>query len=144
MAKSLTRKQSKFTDEYIKTGNGTRSALTAYDTEDPNTAGKIANENLNNPKIQNAISQALGKLAINEDTIAGKIAEGLEAKKIAFNFETKSFEVINYPDYNIQHKYLTALIDILGVKAPEKHQHKITGILGVDTLDKIRERLNIF
>jgi len=141
MAKKLTRKEAKFVDEYVETGNGTRSALVAYETEDTNTAGKIANTNLNKPKIQNAITQALGALKIDENTIAQKIAGGLEARRVVFNKTTGEWEVFDYPDYSVQHKYLTSLIEILGAKAPEKRETKVTGLLGVDTLDKIRERL---
>lgn len=51
MANKLTPKQKKFADEYIKTGNGTKSALKTYDTDDYSTAASIANENLNKPEI---------------------------------------------------------------------------------------------
>lgn len=143
MAKKLTRKQAKFTDEYIKTGNGSKSAMVAYETDSPDSAKTIAHKNLNNNKIQTVIAQALAKKKITEDTIAQKIADGLEAKKVAFNFDTKSFEQLDYPDYAIQHKFLNSLIEILGVKAPEKHQHTLSGVVGIDTLDKIRDRLGV-
>lgn len=52
MAKGkLTPKQKKFADKYLETGNGTRSALAAYDTEDYQTAASIAEENLRKPEI---------------------------------------------------------------------------------------------
>ena len=52
MAKGkLTPKQKKFADKYLETGNGTRSALAAYDTEDYQTAASIAEENLKKPEI---------------------------------------------------------------------------------------------
>jgi phage terminase small subunit len=47
----LTKKQKKFADEYLETGNGTRAALKAYDTMSENTAGMIASENIRKPKI---------------------------------------------------------------------------------------------
>lgn len=48
----LTKKQKAFADEYITTGNGTKSALKAYETNDYSTAGNIASDNLKNPKIE--------------------------------------------------------------------------------------------
>lgn len=52
MAKGkLTPKQKKFADKYLETGNGTKSALETYDTEDYQTAASIAGENLNKPEI---------------------------------------------------------------------------------------------
>lgn len=54
----LTRKQEKFVKEFIDTGNGTQSALKAYDTTDEVTAGSIAWENLRKPQIQQAIQDS--------------------------------------------------------------------------------------
>lgn len=48
----LTPKQKKFADEYMKTGNGTQSALKTYNTTDYDTASSIAKENLRKPQIQ--------------------------------------------------------------------------------------------
>ena len=57
--RKLTRKQARFVDEYIETGNGTQSALSVYDTEDYNTAHVIASENLQKPTVQQAIAERL-------------------------------------------------------------------------------------
>lgn len=57
--KELTRKQEVFVSTYVATGNGTQSALAAYDTKDENTAAVIAVENLSKPKIVNALLDAL-------------------------------------------------------------------------------------
>jgi len=143
MAKRLTKKEAVFCDEYIETGNGTKSALKAYNTTDPRTAGKIANTNLNKNKIQTKIAQALGKHKIDENTIAKKIAGGLEARRVVFNPVFKSFEELEFPDYATQHKYLTTLVEILGVKAPDKHEHKFAGVLGIDSVEAIRDRLGM-
>ena len=53
----LTPKQKRFVDKYLETGNGTRSALEAYDTEDYNTAHSIASENLQKPTIMAYLEQ---------------------------------------------------------------------------------------
>ena len=51
----LTKKQKGFVKDYIETGNGLKSALNNYDTDDENVAGVIAYDNLRKPKIVNAI-----------------------------------------------------------------------------------------
>lgn len=51
MARRLTKKQKEFADKYVDTGNATKSALQAYDTEDYQTAATIANENMKKPEI---------------------------------------------------------------------------------------------
>jgi phage terminase small subunit len=55
MAKRLSKKEKEFIEEYAKTGNGTRSALKAYDTTSENVASVIAHENIRKPRIWNAI-----------------------------------------------------------------------------------------
>jgi len=50
MAK-LTHKQKKFANHYIETGNGTQSALKAYDTKSEIVAASIGTENLRKPKV---------------------------------------------------------------------------------------------
>lgn len=54
MAKTpkLTPKQKVFVEEYVKTKNGVKAALKAYDTKDYSTAGSIAVENLQKPAIR--------------------------------------------------------------------------------------------
>jgi phage terminase small subunit len=49
--RGITPKQKIFADEYIKTGNGQRSALKAYDTVKPKVATVIASENLIKPSV---------------------------------------------------------------------------------------------
>ncbi len=61
----LTKKQAEFVKEYLDTGNGTQAALKAYDTEDPNTAGAIASENLRKPKIIEYLESVADKVASN-------------------------------------------------------------------------------
>jgi len=52
----LTKKEKDFADAYLETGNGTRSALKAYDTESENTAAVQAYDNLRKTKIQNYLA----------------------------------------------------------------------------------------
>lgn len=60
MAKTkLTPKQAVFVKEYVKTKNGTKAALIAYDTTDYRTANNIASENL----AKKAVIEALEALS---------------------------------------------------------------------------------
>lgn len=56
MAKTkLTPKQAVFVKEYVKTKNGTKAALIAYDTDDYNTASAMASENLTKKAVIEAL-----------------------------------------------------------------------------------------
>lgn len=63
---NLTVRQRKFADEYIKTGNGTQSAIKAGYSEF--SAKEIASENLTKPNIKAYVEKQLNDLA--NDTIA--------------------------------------------------------------------------
>ena len=52
MINNLTPKQKVFADKYLETGNGTHSALEAYDTDKEHTAASIASENLRKPDVR--------------------------------------------------------------------------------------------
>jgi len=60
----LTKKQKKFADRYLDTGNGTKSALEAYDTEEENCAAVIASENLRKLNIQEYLEDKARECAI--------------------------------------------------------------------------------
>ena len=53
----LTRKQQRFADEYVVSGNATRAALAAYDTS-PAVARSIGSENLTKPAILEELKQS--------------------------------------------------------------------------------------
>ena len=55
--KPLTLKQEQFVNEYIKTGNGTQSAMEVYATNNEVTAGAVAYENLKKPHVATAIAR---------------------------------------------------------------------------------------
>lgn len=74
--KKLTIKQRRFVREYLKTGNGTQSALKAGYSK--KTAGAIAFENLKNPKINKLIKEEREE-ALREC--------GIDAKYIVQNFK---------------------------------------------------------
>jgi len=54
-----TKKQQIFIEEYLATGNWTKAALKAYDTQNNLVAANIANENLNKPYIEAEINKRL-------------------------------------------------------------------------------------
>lgn len=55
MSRQITKKQKDFADEYLKTGNGTKSALSTYETDSENMAAVIASTNIRKDKIQRYI-----------------------------------------------------------------------------------------
>ena len=55
--KPLTPKQEAFVNEYIRTGNGTQSAMAAYNPSSENSANVMAHENLRKPMIKSAIDR---------------------------------------------------------------------------------------
>lgn len=79
MARTLTKKQRGFVNDYAETGNGVQSALKNYDTEDYSTAGVIAVENLEKPKIIEALKE-LGFDSNNARRVVGEILNNTEAE----------------------------------------------------------------
>lgn len=121
MATRLTKKQKGFVKDYIQTGNGVKSALNNYDTEDYNTANQIAIENLQRPIIQKAI-ESLADQIPDEDLIKVH-KEGLNAGKTIFknNNSTGEIEEVGYePDYATRYKYLDSAYKLKGSYAAEK------------------------
>lgn len=108
MSRGLTKKEKGFVKDYVRTGNGTQSVLKNYDTTDYSTAGMIASENLNKPKIQEAIQSLADR--IPEDTLHDVLMQGLGAE----NNEK--------PDYAIRHKYLDTALKIKGAYEPDENK----------------------
>ncbi len=84
MEKKLTIKQQKFVNEYIKTGNGTQSAIKAGYSE--NCAQEIASENLLKPIIKAKIEKVMNKTAeqigINAEFVLSNLKYFASKKKI--------------------------------------------------------------
>ncbi len=113
MSRKLTKKQRDFVDAYIETGNGTKSALIAYDTEDYSTADSIATENLQKPAIVAALEEALP-----DDLLHQIHREGLYATKGIYDDEGE--RIAEDADFNARHKYLDTAYKLKGSYAPEK------------------------
>lgn len=86
----LTKKQKGFVKDYIETGNGTKSALKNYDTDDENTASTISSENLRKPTVINAI-KSLGE-QIPDSLIVDKLIGLLNQKQLNYFVFPKKME----------------------------------------------------
>lgn len=72
MARTLTKKQRKFVNEYADTGNGTQSVIAAnYDVIDEDSAAVVASVNLKKVKIQ----EELRKLGFDSNNAKRVISE---------------------------------------------------------------------
>lgn len=80
----MTIKQDRFITEYIKTGNGTQSAIKAGYS--PKTARLIACENITKPyikeKIERAMSKEAEKLGINAEFVLKNLSYFAKKKKL--------------------------------------------------------------
>lgn len=113
MARKLTLKQRVFIKEYLKTGNGTQSALKAYDAK-PLTARVIASENITNPNISKTIEEALSKKNLTLDTISNNLHSlaSKEPEKVSADVVLKAnIEALKllgaYPDKKSYHLNLS-------------------------------------
>ncbi len=117
MARKLTKKQRGFVQDYVRTGNGTQSVLKHYNTEDYSTAGNIASDNLNKPKIIDAIQSIADRLP--NELLEKVHLEGLQANRVVYNEHDSGYN-IEIPDYAIRHKYLDSAYKLKGLYAQEK------------------------
>lgn len=82
MATKLTKKEKKFADAYLETGNGTKSVIEAnYDVKHENSAASIANQNLRKLKIQNYLADK----AEDASLMIYKLSQEGEAEAIRLN-----------------------------------------------------------
>lgn len=108
MSKRLSKKEKTFVKAYVETGNGTQSALKAYDTDSAKVASVIAAENLAKPRIQVALQEALP-----DELLSTVHLEGLNAgRRVGDEIE---------PDFTVRAKYLDMGYKIKGSYAAEKH-----------------------
>lgn len=126
----LTMKEQKFVEEFVRTGNGVRSALAVYDTKSYKVASNIASTNLDKPRIQEAVKSIAESIP---DSLLLKVhLEGLEASKkvVKTDPETGESEEIGVmPDYATRHKYLDTGYKLKGLLI-DKSEMKI-GAIGI-------------
>lgn len=108
MSERLSKKEKGFVKDFVKTGNGTKSALNNYNTGSENVAASIASENLRKPKIQNAIK-----------SIAESIPDSLLIKK--------HLELLNATTTIKQGEEYEEKIDAQAVKAGLDMAYKLKG-----------------
>lgn len=135
---SLTKKQAVFVDQYARHGNGTEAALAAYDTTDPASAKVIASRVLDKPGVPEAIEarrktlrQALIDKGIDEDKIAEKVGELLEASDEEGNL-----------DYGAIDKGLKHATTIFGVTDPQdqpRTQNTYNILFSAPVQERVRE-----
>ena len=125
----LTKKQRGFVNDYVISENGEQSALNNYEIEAKdkgNVARSIASENLTKPNIVSAINikrkslkEALIDEGVNEEKIAQKVNDLLEAKKDIYKNNNKTGEIEKVGeeiDYNAIDKGLKHATNIYGIE----------------------------
>lgn len=110
----LTLKQKKFLKLYFETGNGVKSAMQAYDTDDYSTAGAIASENLK--KLKSPIKTYLESKGLDLHALTCVLGGGLKADK--WNDFTGEREA----DHNTRHKFLTTAAKWLDIEKDTTEQ----------------------
>jgi len=123
----LTPKQKLFLKLYLdpesKTfGNGTKSALIAYDTEDYSTAGQLAYGILK--KHQITTKQLMEKKGLGLGRLLDTMDDGLKADRIISAISGKQStgtdtDFIEVPDHAVRHKYLETAGKWLGMDKKE-------------------------
>lgn len=137
--KRLNQGQLKYVKGRVEGKKQVHACMEAYPNMSYDTAASHATHLENNPRVSKAIEQALAKKNLTLDKIAETISEGLSANKCIYDTQRSSLVETDSPDHNIRHKYLTTLIDITGVKSPEKKEITFLGIMGMLDPDKIKE-----
>ena len=118
----LTKKQAEFVKEYLDTGNGVQSALNAYNNTDYSTAGNIASENLNKPKIVEYLTSQAEKVASN-------------MVRLALNAERESDQISAGKD----------VLDRAGYKPVDKQETKVeVAIPDKQSDEKVKEVLQSY
>jgi len=111
---ALTDKQRRFIEEFIRTGNGTRSALKVYDCKDYNSASVISTHNLK--ALRNPIKTYMESQDLSLRQAVQVLTEGLAATT---HQKTGPGEYSKVPDFGVREKYLRHLAKWLEVPSPE-------------------------
>ena len=95
MKKDLTIKQKRFLQEYFKTGNGTRSAMLAYDVTDPNLAASMASQNLS--KLKGVVQSLMEAKGLSLGKIIDVVNDAHSATKFILSHTEPDKEVPDHP-----------------------------------------------
>ena len=110
--KGLTIKQNKFLKVYFETGNATKAALAAYDTDDPKVASVIGAENL--VKLKDVVRHIMEKKGLDLGWMIDRVYGAGDATK--WNDFTGERE----PDHAIRLKAVEVAERWLGLKEEPK------------------------
>ena len=133
----LTKKQRGFVKDYVKTGNGTQSALNNYDTKDYMTANQIAIDNLQKPIIQKAIAERLPDDLLEEKHLA--LLNKTEKK-----YNSEGDLISEEIDTNAVSKGLDMAYKVKGTYAPDKNININMNVKSIDPTDpKVLEALKL-
>lgn len=78
--KTLTFKQKKFLKVYFETGNATKAALAAYETDDPHSASIIGSENL--AKLGDVVRYIMNRKGLDVEKLVDTVNGAMEANKV--------------------------------------------------------------
>jgi len=135
MEQKLTNKQKRFIEEYCVSFNGLQSAIKAGYSK--KTAGVIANENLNKPYIQLAISEHMNKTSEKLNITIEDIANNAEFCIKACLEDGKLTDKPNYLKANEQlGKIIGAFIDKQIIKDDRTTDQQ-------NTLDKLKNQSKV-
>ena len=123
MASSLTKKQRIFVNEYADTGNATKAALEAYDTDDPEVASVIGYENLTKPQIVNELK----KLGFDSNNAKRVVSQILNDESAEPKDRLKASEMV---------------FKVHGDYAPEKHVNLNVEVEASEEIKELTQRLN--
>lgn len=115
----LTMKQTKFVKEVAKGKTGEAAALSAYNTDDPNTARSIASENLTKPNIREAIEKEMERQGITIESAIKPVAMALNANIMG---KTLAGNIVDsgVPDVDMRLKGHDRAMKLMGAHKEEK------------------------
>lgn len=122
MARTLTKKQRQFVNEYADTGNGTQAALKAYDVKNAKVASVVAAENLAKPSIQ----AELEILGFDSNTAKRVVGEILSQREVEPQHRLKAADLV----FKVQ-----------GDFAAEKHLNVNVEVAPTDSLKELADAL---
>ena len=77
--KRVSIKQKRFVKEYLKHGNGSKAILASYDTTNKNTSRRLANKNLNSPRVIAYMAKVLKDVGLTDKDLASDLKIAIKA-----------------------------------------------------------------
>ncbi len=119
--KTLTKKQKIFADAFLDTGNGTQSALKAYDTTDAGVASVISADNLKKPSViqylednANDVASNMVRLALHAESEMAQIHAGKDVlDRAGYKPVDKSETIHLVIPLQVREKYKNAALEVL-------------------------------